>query len=147
MTVPPSPAAAAAAAPTSLPDPPPDLARTVAEPGPLSARTLWAIALLTVAVRAAFMLVPARLRALPLAESPSTGNSPAMAPHAPCLVAQSPAPSDYVARHFPGMPVTLALFLRLGLPLAAASLAFQWLAAAAFAAAAAALYRDWRVGL
>jgi hypothetical protein len=116
-------------------------------PSPVTARTLWLLALLTVATRAAYMLVSAKLRHIPLAEYPYYGDGPEFIAYARWLIGQAPAPSDYASRHFPGHPATHAHLRRTHLPLALASCLFHWSMAAVFVTASAALYRDWRIGL
>lgn len=112
-----------------------------------TARTLWRLALLTILTRAAYMLVSAKLRHLPLADYPFYGDGPEFIAYAQWLIGQAPAPSDYVSRHFPGLPATLALIMLARIPLAIGSCLFHWSMASIFVTASATLYRDWRVGL
>src|SRR4051794_16268759 len=113
----------------------------------LSARTLWQLALLAVVVRAAYTLITAKLRGIPLSAYPAYGDGGEIIEYGRWLLGRAGVPSDYVARQFPGMPVTVAGLLLLPIPLWVSMLVFQWGMAALFVAAGAALYRDWRIGV
>jgi hypothetical protein len=113
----------------------------------LAPRTLWLLALIAVAVRAAYVLVSTRLRGISISDYAFYGDGWEVVAYARWIAGQGPVPPVGATRFLPGLPATLALFLRAGIPLTLASLAFQWLCAALFTTATAALYRDWRVGL
>jgi hypothetical protein len=127
--------------------PAPSLPAAADTPYRPTAHHLCLVALLTILTRAAYMLVTAKLRGITLAEYPYYSDGAEMIAYAQWLIGHAPAPSDYVSRHFPGLPATLALILLAHIPLTLGSCLFHWSMAATFVTATAALYRDWRVGL